>query len=470
MGAAKAFDFATNKEQVPPGAKDLPVKRATLFVSRMTVRTVLVRELKSYGIPLVNCFDSPMECCEDLLKNPESLFVVDWEHGEQAVMKVLKAAQGPYRIDTRPIYFIALDLAERVIAVANEFNVMQIHTGEISRAQIVKNLNELLDFSAMSTSCRKTFRDLVALRKSGNIEATENLLQDLCEGEPGNIRASLEMGATLFDLGRFQEAEDWMSQLHANHRDDLRAQHLFARCLMKRGEFEKAQKILEQAWLISPHNVDRLVDLGNILLNLNKTEAALGKFNEALKLDKDLLTAKVGKAQCNLLKDHVNEAMKLLGQIDNPQELASIFNSAAILAIRHEQHKQGLSLYKSAVTFVASDSRVLARVFFNMGLGFVKWGKSEQALKAFEQAASLDEKFTKASHNIEVLKGLKAKGMQVPMPQRLHELEELSQEDEDFGSIDFGVKEPAKKLAAAAGDDEENEVDDSYFQSLVSDS
>jgi tetratricopeptide (TPR) repeat protein len=468
MGAAKAFDFATNKEQVPRGAKDLPIKGATLFVSRMTVRTVLVRELKSYGITLVNCCDSLLECCEDLVKNPENLLVVDWEQGEKAVIKVLRAAQGPYRIDTRPIYFIALDLAERVIAVANEFNVMQIHTGEISKAQIVKNLNELLHFSTMSSNCRQAFRKLASMRKSGDLDAAEQVLQDLCEAEPGNIRASLEMGATLIDLGRYQDAESWMTKLYATHRDDLRTQHLLARCLMKRGEFDKAQKILEEAWLISPHNVDRLVDMGNILINLNKTEAALGKFNEALKLDKDLLSAKVGKAQCILLQDKVNDAMKFLGQIDNPQELASIFNGAAIMAIRHEQHKQGLSLYKSAISFVSSDSRVLARVFFNMGLGFIKWGKLEPALMAFEQAARLDKEFAKAAHNVEALKGLKNKGSQVSMPKRLQEMEGLSQEDEEFGNMDFGVQRTEKKLAPGADDEEENELDDSFFESLVS--
>jgi tetratricopeptide (TPR) repeat protein len=467
MATARAFDF-TGKDQNPVPARELSVKSAIVFVSRTTVRSVVVREMKNYGITTVTAYESAAEVMEELRKNPDGLLVVDWEHGEQTVTKVLRAAQGPYRVDTRPIYFIALDLAERVIAVANEYNVMQIHTGEISQAKIVKNLDELLKFSTVSPSCRKTFRDVASLRKKGDLAGAEPLLKKLCDEEPDNIRAAVEYGATLFDLGRYKEALLWMQKVHPASHGDLRAQHLLARCLMKMGFFEKAQKLLDEAWLISPHNVDRLVDLGHILLNMNKTEEALGKFNEALKLDKDFKEAKVGKAQCEMLEGHVNEAMKFLGQIETPQELASIFNSAAILAIRQGQYKQGLSLYKSAVTYVSSDNQVLARVFFNMGVGLVKWGKGIQALSAFEQAASLDANFTKAKHNAEILKAQKAKGGTLTeAPKRIQELESLDQEDEEFGAMDFGVSTapaPAKDGAADADD----EIDDSYFQSLVS--
>lgn len=467
MATARAFDFTGKEAAIAAHKLTITVKSATVFVSRMTVRTVLVRELKAYGIQTINAVDTLGECCDDLRKNPDNLLIVDWEHGEQAVTKVLRAAQGPHRVDTRPIYFIALDLAERVIAVANEFNVMQIHTGEISQAQIVKNLNELLSFSAMSAPCRAAFRDITNLRKKGDLEAAEPILRKLCDNEPDNIRAAVELGATLFDLGRYKEALAWMQRVQSASQGDLRAQHLLARCLMKMGSFEEAQKLLDEAWLISPHNADRLVDLGHILLSLDKTEEALGKFNEALKLDKDFKEAKVGKAQCSLLDGHVNEAMKLLGSIDTAQELASIFNSAAIMAIRQNHYKQGLSLYKSAVTYVAGDSKVLARVFFNMGVGLVKWGKSAQALSAFEQALSLDAAFGKAQHNVDILKSQKAKGGALTETRKIQELASLAQEDEDITPMDFGVG-PAGGKASSTDADDDDELDDTYFQSLVS--
>jgi len=468
MATARAFDF-TGKELNAAPAKELAIQTATVFVSRTTVRSVVVREMKNYGVITVNAFETAADVIEDLRKNPESMLVVDWEQGEKTVTKVLRAAQGAFRVDTRPIYFMALDVAERVIAVANEYNVMQIHTGEISQAQIVKNLNELVKFVTLSPACRQTFRDIAAMRKKGDLASGEALLKKLCDDEPDNLRAAVEYGATLFDLGQYKDALLWMQKVHPASQGDLRALHLLARCLLKLGFFEKAQKLLDEAWLISPHNVDRLVDLGHILLNMDKKEEALGKFNEALKLDKDFKEAKVGKAQCAMLEGHLNEALKFLTQIDSPQELASIFNSAAIMAIRQGQYKQGLSLYKSAVTYISSDTQVMARVFFNMGVGLVKWGKAAQALSAFEHAAKLDANFAKASHNAAVLKAQKARGGALTGPKRIQQLETLEQDGKELGALDFDVSHTPTE---ARPDDAANvdEIDDSCFQSLVSDS
>ncbi len=470
MATAKAFDFSNNGEPAKTPAELVSLKHATVFISRMTVRAVLVRELKNFGILKVNALDSAMECIEDMERNPAGLLVIDWEHGEQAVTKILRAAQGPHRVDTRPIYFMALDLADRVIKVANEFNVMQIHTGEISQAQIVKNLNELMQFSSISPASRKAYRELAYLRKNKDLDPAETLLRELCEDEPKNIRAAVELGAVLFEMAQYKEAKAWLTKVEAASRGDLRAQHLLARCHMKLGEFEEAEALLEKARLISPLHVDRLVDLGQILLNLDKVEAALGTFNQALKLDPDMKEAKIGKAQCNLLNGHVNEAIKLFGQIDSAQEVASIFNSSAILAIRQDRFKQGLNLYKSAVSHVAGEPHVLARVFFNMGVGLVKWGKNAPALAAFEKAASLDGTFDKATHNVSILKGLKTKGGQVSSPARLDDLASLSQEDEEFTGMDFGVSATKAKIKGPAQPvvEDDDELDDSYFQSLVS--
>jgi pyridoxine/pyridoxamine 5'-phosphate oxidase len=100
MVAARAYNFNA-RDQNAAQPRELSVKMATVFISRMTVRSVVVREIKNYGIDTVNAFESVAECCEDLRNNPESLLVVDWEHGERAVTKILRQAQGPYRVDTR---------------------------------------------------------------------------------------------------------------------------------------------------------------------------------------------------------------------------------------------------------------------------------------------------------------------------------------------------------------------------------
>lgn len=475
MGAAKAFDFAqASMGEADKRENQIRVARACLFISRTTVRSVMQRELKQYGIPDIKLAESVQECCDDMKANPGSLLVIDWECGEQKVIKALRAAQGSLRVDTRPIYFIALDVSDRVVAIAGEYNVTQIHTGEISQSQIVKNLDELLNFSLVSEACHEAFRQVAELRKQGQWEASAAVLQPLCMNEPNNLRAAVEYGFSLCEAGKISEAESWLKDTARQFPGDLRTKHLLARCAMKSGRFAEAEGFLKEANLISPQNAERLVDLGRVLLGMDRVKEALGKFNEALKIDKDFQEAKVGKAQCDLLSGHLNEAMKLLGQIESPQELASIFNGAAILAIRHQHFKQGLSLYKTAITMLQKDQTVVARVFFNMGLGLVKWGKGETALAAFERATSLDPGLRKAKHNHSVLQAIVRRGGSLAaVGAQLQQLDALPVEPMKGKALPM----PTPQLSDAAelgelknrdADGLVEEVDDSYFQSLIS--
>ena len=467
MGAAKVFDFPqSGKDQtVEARANQSTVARATVFISRVTVRSVMMRELKNYGIGELKFADSVEECAEDMQANPNSMLVIDWEFGEQKVTRALRAAQGTYRLDTRPIYFLALDVSDRVIAVAGEYNVAQIHTGEISQAQIIKNLDELLVFSLTTPLCQDTFRKVCALRKDGDWKASALMMHELCDAEPRNLRAAVEYGFDLCEAGRVDAAEKWLRDVCKRFPEDLRAKHLLARCAMKKGKFSEAKKLLKEASLISPHNVERLVDLGRVLLGLDQVDEALGQFTEALKLDSDFSEAKVGKAQCDLLRGHVNEAMKLLSQLETPQETASVFNSAAILAVRHQHYKQGFSLYKTACGFLRSDSHLLARVFFNMGVGLLKWGKIEAAIQAFQRAIVLDPSLTKAQHNIGILSGNAPRGEKASS----HRIEEMESLDQDY-SVKSSSEEASMDGDSGSDDEPEpsvEDVDDTYFQSLI---
>lgn len=392
---------------------DGAIREAVIFVSRLALRPIISRDLKAAGIETVQTVESTVDCISAILHRPHCLLVIDWEQGEEEVIKVLKAAQGEFGVDTRPIYLIAFQSSQRLISVAHEYNVAQIHSGEISKAQIEKNLKELTQFSLLSELCRETFAKVAKARKAGDNKTVLNLLSTLTKAEPDNMRAAVEYGYSLCEEGGLGAAIEHLVGVTNRFPFELRAKHLLARCYMKLGEWDKAQSYLEQAELIDPKNVDRLCDYGRALMNTDQIKKAMGKFNKALELDADCSEAKMGRIQCDLLLDHMNDALKMLNQMQGAQELASVFNGAAIIAIRKKNFKQGLSLYKTAVSYVSGDSSVLARVFFNMGLGLVKWGKIPLAVAAFEKASKLDPTFAKARHNAKLIEALNRKGVDV---------------------------------------------------------
>ena len=71
-------------------------------------------------------------------------------------------------------------------------------------------------------------------------------------------------------------------------------------------------------------------------------------FEEILRLAPELKQAKKGQAKSQLLAGEINEGLNLIRSSLNPREIASVFNTAAIIAIRNGKYPEGLVIYKVA--------------------------------------------------------------------------------------------------------------------------
>jgi tetratricopeptide (TPR) repeat protein len=207
------------------------------------------------------------------------------------------------------------------------------------------------------------------------------------------------------------------------------------------GNHDKAIELLERAKLINPHNVDRLIDLGHAFINADQLEAANAQFEEALGLDGDRKEAKEGKGQVMLMNGDVNEALTLLKSVSGPRELASIFNTSAVLSIRAGRFDQGMQLYRSALAALGRNDKIAARLLFNMGMGYERMHKAEKALTCYTKSLELDPMYAKAARHKEVAEKAVAAGggKAVPAP----DAAEAPFDEEDFAGRGAGKKKNA---------------------------
>ncbi|RZA22548.1 MAG: tetratricopeptide repeat protein, partial [Proteobacteria bacterium] len=237
----------------------------------------------------------------------------------------------------------------------------------------------------------------------GDRKAALGLLQNLYLAEPDSVQVANEFAFALCECNLWSMASEHLVKIVGKFPFDARSKHLLARCAMQSGDFSKAQSYLEQASLLSPYNVSRLCDLAEVFLNQYELDQALGSFRQALELDPDCSPARQGELQCELLLGTANDALKLLRQLEDPSQFASVFNGAAIIAVRTGHFQQGIKLYQSAVSQLSAHPDLSSRVFFNMGLGLYKWGKRKLAVQAFDRAVELDAGNDKAIHNAKAL-------------------------------------------------------------------
>jgi tetratricopeptide (TPR) repeat protein len=172
---------------------------------------------------------------------------------------------------------------------------------------------------------------------------------------------------------------------------------------MKQKRFKEAKDFFSKANLVNPFNSERLVHLGYALLKLQEIPDAKSNFSAAIQLDETNSEAISGFSICAMVEGDVNEALKLMKEISTPREMAALFNDAAIIAIHREDFDTGLMLYNTAIGIAKNEKQILARLYYNKGLAFHKWQRTNEALLAFKLASEVDSSFEKAIHNVRII-------------------------------------------------------------------
>lgn len=271
----------TNKNDSKPSLEHIT---AIIVIKTPDLRAIIRQELNEVGVEDIHACEEIDIIKELLFDNPKALLVIDWKMGERFVVSALIAAQGNCNIDTRPIYFMAQSTDTKMVAMALEYNVVRILTGEITRDSLKKHLKYILDFGSAANPIKTELQEVLSLRSAGDWDGANIALKKLLVGHPGNELIALELVNNLMETDQWDSALKILEKYGSKNKLNLRAHHLQARCLMKKGDFAKASEILQEAKLINPLHVERLVDLGNCLINTNRIKEARKNFELALDL------------------------------------------------------------------------------------------------------------------------------------------------------------------------------------------
>ena len=417
---------------------ELKIASAVILCQRDDVRDALRQELKASGLEAEN-IGSARTAKEALalLANKEAVFIIcDWTVGPDQVFEVLKATRGENRVETVPMLLIAAQMDLNILAVAKEYLISRVHSGEISRSNIKREIRELMRETRDLGPVKQLMIKVESLLLKGDLPAAKTILMQLHEKAPTNNRVSLELAEIMIELEEWDAALSLLGTVENG--DDppyARAKHLLARIYLKKGQTEKAVEALEGAQLVNPYNIDRLMQMGEILMTLNKPAEAKEAFGSILDFAPASKPAKIAVSQSMLELGEINEALAFLRDSSSSRELASVFNTSAILAIKRGEHEKAISLYRSAASALGNHPQVMARLMFNMGVGFVKWKKPGKGLECFQKAVELDPSYDDAKHNLAALRE-KKKAPPSTMPEAADPFNDLQGMDEQLGQGD----------------------------------
>ena len=186
---------------------------------------------------------------------------------------------------------------------------------------------------------------------------------DTVAKRPGNPRAQYNLGCSLQQKGRMQEAmEQWEQALRLKP-DYAEAQHNLGLALSQVGKFEEAIGHYEQALRIKPDFAEAHNNLGLALSRIGKIQEAIGHYEQALRIQPDF-----PEAQYNL-----GLALARLGSLQE--------------AIGH--YEQALRLKPD-----------YAEVHYNLGCSLQQEGRMQEAMQHWEQALRSKPDYAETENNL----------------------------------------------------------------------
>jgi len=379
---------------------------AIILTKRADIRDAVRQAFKAQGIKPANIISTTedKEFTVKLEENEYCMLVLDWEYAPDKISQILSLNRKKSRLESHPVFLVAAHEDDNIIAMAREFFIQYIAVGEVNTDTIRGQIKGLVKDYLHVSPVRKMLMAVESARQNENIPQAAEMLQRLHEKQPENQRVAVELAECYILQNDWGRAETLLKQFINSEDCYARIKHLYARCRLKNGDHNGAIASLKGAQLISPYNVERLIELGNLFLKIDKPEEAEATFDEVLNFAPGSKDAKVGKSTSKMLMGEVNEALNLLNEFASPRELSAVFNTAAILAIRQKRYDAGFELYQKALQILAKKPKLVSRILYNMGIGYVKSGKPDKGLKCFEKSVESDPEFTDAAHNIKVLK------------------------------------------------------------------
>lgn len=362
-----------------------------VYVERTSTRAV--REgLADVGFRKVRLFVDIEKFLEDLELSSRSLLVLEWSEPE--IPRILEVSRGGRLFDSRPVYLILGIRSHNILSIVSDYKVGKIRTGEISRETVCSDLMKLFQPTAALQEHSQTMEHLAKLKESGEYQEMETILRDLHERYPENIRWQIELSATLLELKKVDEADGILNDALLRNRHIPRLLHLKSRIFLSQGKYESAEICMKKTTLLNPHNAERLIEFGDVLLNRSKVQEAYQVYEISVGLNRNNSRAVKGKASCDLILGNVNEGIELVQSLSYESERAAVFNNAGVVCIREKKLKHAIRLYDLAINML-QDDKLLAKVTFNKGLALLKGGDDLSALSLFKESSRLDPNFAK---------------------------------------------------------------------------
>ena len=337
-------------------------------------------------------FEDARKAWDTLSKEKFDLITLDWNLVEMSGLALLNRIRSNSPNEFTPILLISGFLDKKDFTLLSELpftnSLEKPFASMLFRSKITSLMKEV---SYYNSQC-ENLEDLLKKAVSQPDIALSSLLEFAADS-PRPTPFAITAIRTLVKQGHLFEAEVLTRSLLEREPESIMALGELGKILLLKKKFDEAITVLEKARQKSPENTERLCLMSEAFMEKMDIDNAAKHIESAEKIDPSDERVVSGK----ILTKNVSDYLGQDSITSIPKNFASLLNAIGISMVKSLKHEKGIEHYQSAIKYI-SDNDIKAKLSFNCGLGFMRWGKRQSALLWFKEAIKLsDGKFDKAS-------------------------------------------------------------------------
>lgn len=357
----------------------------------LSLAQMVSEELQNSGVMITDIADNGGAAWELCQKQQYDMILLDWKIPGLSSLALFNRFKQDSAYHKIPILVMSGYLRLSDFSLLGEFH----NTASLEKPFGVKILTQkirLLSKEAQWFGQQEThINDLVQeLKLNDNLDL--KAIQMMIEDSPNPLPVAIIFGRTLRQMKCLAEADQILKSALQYHDHPVILAEL-GKLYLESGKPDLAIDFLNRASEKSPDNLERICDLGDLHLQNMETDKAEDLFSKVQSIDPECRAASSGKTLAR------NIEKWLTGTISIPDTFAGILNAIGINMVRSGHFSNGIEHYHSALSHV-SDERSKAKLYFNLGLGYLRWQKPDEALHQMEQAILCDPEHEKAERHL----------------------------------------------------------------------
>ena len=344
----------------------------------------IVSYLFDAGVSTVDYAHDGAEAWVKIRSTAYDFIVLDWKLPSVSGLALFNRIRRMRQNTFTPVLVVSGLLNRDDFRMLNEFPATALVEKPFTKMMLLKNVSDLYSERVWYSDNIDLIDDLCVAVKNDPALAMSIIKKSVLPGAPNPLPLAIGAAKKLRESGSLSIAAKLLKEILLIDPRNIQAMSEIGKVLHIMGRHREALNFLKEANVLAPQNLSRLCLMGEAELNLCSPQAAKAYFSQAVGIDDQDVKAQIGIKVANDIQSVLDRP-----EHDHiPRTFASLLNIMGVSLVRSGSYSKGLGKYKRAMRFLHQNQHS-ARVAFNLGLGYLRWGKPKEALDWFLKSDKL---------------------------------------------------------------------------------